>query len=119
MSAMKDEKFEVTIDSPLHSSSQDDERFTHDYNRTASRGSSTVPRWPQGVNEKKLVRKIDWSILPILMAAYFLQFLDKVVYNYANVMGMPKDIHMKPNQFMWGATAFFLAYTIAELPQGT
>jgi hypothetical protein len=33
------------------------------------------------VNEKKLIWKIDLSILPILFFAYFLQFLDKVVYN--------------------------------------
>jgi len=37
---------------------------------------------------------------------------------YANVMGMQKDIKMHGNQFSWGATAFFLAYTFAELPQG-
>jgi hypothetical protein len=34
-----------------------------------------------GINEKKIIRKIDWSILPIMFCAYFLQFLDKVVYN--------------------------------------
>lgn len=33
-------------------------------------------------------------------------------------MGMQKDIGMKKNDFSWGATAFFLAYTVAELPQG-
>ena len=33
------------------------------------------------VNERKLIWKIDLSILPILFFAYFLQFLDKVVYN--------------------------------------
>jgi len=32
-------------------------------------------------------------------------------------MGMPKDINMKGNDFSWGATAFFIAYTFAELPQ--
>lgn len=33
------------------------------------------------VDETRLVRKIDFSILPILFCANFLQFLDKVVYN--------------------------------------
>ena len=33
------------------------------------------------VNERKLLWKIDLSILPILFCSYFLQFLDKVVYN--------------------------------------
>lgn len=52
------------------------------YSRTPSRGSTV--RWPQGIDEKKLLRKIDWSIIPVLMAAYFLQFLDKVVYNVSH-----------------------------------
>jgi hypothetical protein len=29
------------------------------------------------VNEKTLVRKIDWMIVPIMFACYFLQYLDK------------------------------------------
>jgi hypothetical protein len=37
------------------------------------------------INEKKLLWKIDLSILPILFVAYFLQFLDKVVYNVSTL----------------------------------
>lgn len=33
------------------------------------------------INESKLIRKIDLSILPILFCSYFLQFMDKVIYN--------------------------------------
>lgn len=29
------------------------------------------------INEKALVRKIDWMIVPIMFACYFLQYLDK------------------------------------------
>ncbi|KAF2673757.1 allantoate permease [Microthyrium microscopicum] len=70
------------------------------------------------INERKLIWKIDLSILPILFAAYFLQFLDKVIYNYSNVMGIQKDLKLKPNDFTWGATAFFIGYAFAEIPQG-
>jgi hypothetical protein len=38
------------------------------------------------INEKKLLWKIDLSILPILFCAYFLQFLDKVVYNVSRFL---------------------------------
>ncbi|KAF2423803.1 allantoate permease [Tothia fuscella] len=110
---IKDEKFEVTIDSPTNYDRQD-KYGSDESNRAPSRTSA---RWPASIDERKLVRKIDWSIIPILMAAYFLQFLDKVIYNYASVMGMPKELGMKGNDFSWGATAFFLAYTFSELPQ--
>jgi hypothetical protein len=38
------------------------------------------------VNEVALVRKIDWHIVPILFAAYFLQFLDKVIVNVSPLL---------------------------------
>jgi hypothetical protein len=45
------------------------------------RRSPTMTRRISHINEKKLMWKIDLSVLPILFCAYFLQFLDKVIYN--------------------------------------
>ena len=33
------------------------------------------------VDEKKLIRKIDWRIVPIMFACYTMQFIDKVLIN--------------------------------------
>ncbi|QDS69567.1 hypothetical protein FKW77_008078 [Venturia effusa] len=124
MVVRREDKFEMTIDdhdtkfieSELSSFNKD--RLRNDARQWVGTPSrSSTGRWTQEIDEKKLIRKIDWSIVPVLMAAYFLQFLDKVVYNYANVMGMQRDIKMHGNQFSWGATGFFLAYALAELPQ--
>ncbi|KAI0868974.1 putative allantoate permease [Hypoxylon argillaceum] len=71
-----------------------------------------------GVSDRVLYRKIDARILPLMFAAYFLQFLDKVLINYANIMGLQEDLHMHGQQFNWLATAFFIAYSVAEFPQG-
>lgn len=85
------------------------------YRNLSSRGS----QWHvAGFNEKRLVRTIDWKILPFLFAAYFLQFMDKVILNYANVMGIQHDLGMKGDDFSWAGTAFFLGYGLAEFPQG-
>jgi hypothetical protein len=32
-------------------------------------------------------------------------------------MGIQKDLHMKGNDFAWTATAFFIGYALAEIPQ--
>jgi hypothetical protein len=37
------------------------------------------------VQLKKLIRKIDWTIAPLLAATYFLQYLDKTTLSYAAV----------------------------------
>ena len=43
---------------------------------------------------KKLIWKIDWTIIPLLAATYFLQFLDKTTLSYTAVMGIRKDTHL-------------------------
>ncbi|KAI0190893.1 putative allantoate permease [Xylaria flabelliformis] len=70
------------------------------------------------VDDRALYRKIDARIVPLLFACYFLQFLDKVLINYANIMGLQEDLGLHGQQFSWLATAFFIAYSVAEFPQG-
>ncbi|KAJ5459192.1 hypothetical protein N7530_011136 [Penicillium desertorum] len=70
------------------------------------------------MDDKKLLRKLDWHILPLMFMTYFLQMIDKISINYANVMGLQDDLGMTGNDFSWLATAFFIAYAVAEIPQG-
>ena len=37
---------------------------------------------------------------------------------YAAVMGLPKDLKLHGDDFTNAATAFFIAYLIAEIPNG-
>lgn len=37
------------------------------------------------VDEKKLVRKIDFMIVPLMWCCYFLQYLDKTLINYVSI----------------------------------
>lgn len=115
MAVQKEERFEMSIDGhepkslQSQSSSLIEERpryDSHQYDQTtSSRGPSRVStfRWPQGISEKKLIRKIDWSIIPILMAAYFLQFLDKVVYNvsYSHIHSVTPVLTNHSTQMSW------------------
>jgi ACS family allantoate permease-like MFS transporter len=47
------------------------------------------------VQNKKLLRKIDLTVPPLLAAVYFLQYLDKTTLSYAAVMGIRKDTHLE------------------------
>ncbi|KAK6523218.1 hypothetical protein TWF694_006110 [Orbilia ellipsospora] len=69
-------------------------------------------------NEKELIRKIDFRIVPIMFACYTMQFIDKVNINYAAVMGLNRDLGLQGNEFSWCATAFFIAFLAAEFPTG-
>ncbi|KAL1992843.1 hypothetical protein VTN49DRAFT_3599 [Thermomyces lanuginosus] len=68
------------------------------------------------VDLKKLRAKIDWHIVPLMFLCYFLQFIDKVIINYAGVMGIRDEIHLVGNDFSNAATIFFIAYLVFEVP---
>lgn len=64
------------------------------------------------IDHGKLVRKLDWIILPILCGVYLLQYLDKLLLNYAAAMGI-KD-NLKGNEFANLSTIFYAAYIFGE-----
>lgn len=45
-------------------------------------------------DNKRLLRKIDLMLLPIMLGVYFLQQLDKSTLSYASVFGLIKDAHL-------------------------
>ncbi|KAF7366791.1 MFS domain-containing protein [Mycena sanguinolenta] len=70
------------------------------------------------VDHVLLVRKIDRHIVPIALAAYTLQFLDKLDLNYAAVMGLNTDLKLVGNDFNNAASWMYIANLIAEFPTG-
>ncbi|KIV83057.1 hypothetical protein PV11_05117 [Exophiala sideris] len=65
---------------------------------------------------KRLVRKIDFTIIPCMVAVYFLQFLDKTTISYAAVMGLRTDTHLKGQDYSNIAMMFYIGYLVAEFP---
>lgn len=50
-------------------------------------------------DEKRLVRKIDWMIMPLMWCCYVAQYLDKTLINYAAVMGLYDDANITKADF--------------------
>ncbi|BAE66559.1 unnamed protein product [Aspergillus oryzae RIB40] len=59
--------------------------------------------------------RVRYSLFPGMV---FVDLSMNSTQYYANVMGLQDDLHMSGNDFSWLATAFFLAYAVAEIPQG-
>lgn len=70
------------------------------------------------VTNGHILKKLDRIFMIPMLAVYTLQFLDKVALNYANIMGLSKDLGLKKNEFPDLATSFFVSYIIAEFFQG-
>ncbi|KAK7691754.1 hypothetical protein QCA50_005155 [Cerrena zonata] len=66
--------------------------------------------------EKRVLRKIDFWILPAFCLTQGLAFLDKTALNYGNLFGMQKDLHTHGDQFSWFASAFYLGYLVSAEP---
>ncbi|KFY36707.1 hypothetical protein V495_07667 [Pseudogymnoascus sp. VKM F-4514 (FW-929)] len=98
--------------SPTLSDSDLDDAFKYLHDHDNAFAEST------NINLAALRRKIDWRIMPIMFVCYVLQFVDKVVINYAAVMGINKDLALTKNNFSNVGSAFFIAYLIAEVPTG-
>ncbi|KAI8312957.1 hypothetical protein K4K61_009346 [Colletotrichum sp. SAR11_59] len=68
------------------------------------------------VDINALRRKIDWHIVPLMFGCYTMQFLDKVILNYAAVMGLNKDLKLVGNDFSNIATFLFVVYFLQMVP---
>ncbi|KAI8364619.1 major facilitator superfamily domain-containing protein [Blakeslea trispora] len=66
--------------------------------------------------EKSLVRKIDWLLMPIICLLDFLQFLDKSTISYAALMGFKEDLQLAGNQYSLLGSIFYLGYLVFQLP---
>ena len=81
------------------------------------RASNTDHR---GVDDHKLSRRItrkcDIRLVPILGGLYFTAFLDRVNIANAKLLGFVNDLHMPPNGYNTALWVFFLSFVLLEVP---
>lgn len=64
--------------------------------------------------ERRVIRKMDMRIVPLVTALYVLAFLDRSNIGNARIAGMTKDLHLAGNGYQWLLTIFYIAYIIFE-----
>lgn len=65
---------------------------------------------------RRILRKIDMYLMPVMCLLYCFQFIDKMANSFASIMGMREDLHMVGNQYSWSGTSFYLGYLVLEFP---
>lgn len=68
------------------------------------------------VADKKLLRKIDMYLMPLLCFLYACQFMDKITNSSASILGLRTDLKMVGDMYSWTGTAFYLGYLAFEFP---
>ncbi|TDL22854.1 MFS general substrate transporter [Rickenella mellea] len=66
---------------------------------------------------KRIRRKLDWHILPLLFLLYTLQNIDKSTLASASILGIIKDNKLTTDDFNNLNSAFYIGYLIFEWPQ--
>ncbi|KAF1988899.1 MFS general substrate transporter [Aulographum hederae CBS 113979] len=68
------------------------------------------------LDEKKILRKMDLRLIPMLALLYLLSFLDRGNIGNAKIEGLQEDLNMTGPQYNWTLTIFFFSYAAFEVP---
>ncbi|KAJ9116221.1 hypothetical protein QFC24_006812 [Naganishia onofrii] len=66
--------------------------------------------------DRTVAMKIDRVLLPLLMSAYCLQYIDKSAMSYAAVFHFRQDNHLSAKQYQWLGSCYYLGYLFFEFP---
>lgn len=60
--------------------------------------------------EKKLRRKIDTLIMPLVILVYLMNYIDRNNYAAAKLQGLVQDLHLQNNQYEVALSILFVGY---------
>ncbi|KAI2623781.1 major facilitator superfamily domain-containing protein [Xylaria nigripes] len=66
--------------------------------------------------EKRLVRKIDFRLLPMIIIMYILNYIDRNNIAAAKLSGLPEDLNLKGNEFQTAVSILFVGYLLMQIP---
>ncbi|KAH8204003.1 hypothetical protein TruAng_001814 [Truncatella angustata] len=64
--------------------------------------------------ERRVLRRIDMRILPLILGAYFFQQLDKSALSYTSIFGLTNDANLKGNEYSWLGSILYVAQLIFQ-----
>ncbi|KAG9091592.1 hypothetical protein FRC06_000494 [Ceratobasidium sp. 370] len=68
------------------------------------------------VEDRALLKKIDWRLLPILTSLYLLSFLDRANIGNAKSDGLTTDTHVVGANYNTSLALYFVGYVLWEVP---
>src|ERR1700761_5737798 len=70
---------------------------------------------PTAYLEIGTIRRVSWRLMPFLLVAYLICYIDRVNVGFA-ALQMNKAIGLDPKTYGLGAGIFFIGYFILEVP---
>ncbi|EFZ00084.2 MFS transporter [Metarhizium robertsii] len=81
-----------------------------------SQDPSRLEPAPDRAVARRVLKKIDRAIIPVLFITYMLNFMDKIILSSAAVFGLRDDNHLKGQEYSWVSSIFYFGYLLWEYP---
>lgn len=65
-----------------------------------------LPGAPRDEVARRVLRKIDTRLIPLLFITYMLNFMDKTILSSASVFGIKEDTGLKGQEYSWVSSVF-------------
>ncbi|CAO1638965.1 unnamed protein product [Sympodiomycopsis kandeliae] len=108
---------------PKAENSGDIELQTKEAPSTAFNGDLEPDRIPEGprtvANDsetKRIMRKLDFRLLPVFATLYLFSFIDRGAIGNARVAGMNQDLNLTYSEYTMALCFFFVTYGLFEVP---
>lgn len=107
---------------PSNSSATSDEKtkarvHAHRLDDLANKYVSEVAQPLDAETDKKLRKKADLYLMPILCLVYCIQFMDKISNTIGSLLGLRESLGMiGNNRYPWVGSGFYLGYLVFEIP---
>lgn len=66
--------------------------------------------------EKRLVRKLDWIILPQLWVMYWFNYLDRNAITVARLDGLEDELGLSSTEYQTCVSILFVGYILGQIP---
>ncbi|KAL4875013.1 major facilitator superfamily domain-containing protein [Aspergillus karnatakaensis] len=64
--------------------------------------------------DKRLLRRIDLYLLPLMAVSYMFQFLDKSAMSFTAILGLEEDLDLHGNDYSWASSVYYFGYLAAS-----
>ena len=65
---------------------------------------------------KKLLRRIDWRLMPTITVMFLMNYLDRINISNARIAGLQDDLGMSDTMWSTAISLFYVGYLIGQLP---
>ncbi|KAL2012356.1 hypothetical protein VTN00DRAFT_5074 [Thermoascus crustaceus] len=100
----------------VNPSSENDDDILKKYITELSRieNGSTQEEADDSIEARKIIRKIDWHLIPLLTLLYSLTFLDRVNIGNARLWNLERDLNMTGYQYNIAVIVFYIPVILME-----